>query len=158
MKETPDRWISGDAYERFIGRWSQLIAKEFIHWLNPPPSWKWLDVGCGTGALTRALFLNTHPASVVACDPSPQFVSFARSSLVDPAVTFLVADTGELPGSTAEFDAVVAGLVLNFIPAPLEALRSMISRLRPGGMLALTSGIMPMGCSSCASSGRWWLN
>ena len=136
MKETPDRWIAGDAYERFIGRWSQLIAKEFIHWLNPPASWKWLDVGCGTGALTRALFHNTHPASVVACDPSAQFISFARGSLVDPAVTFLVADAGELPGSSAEFDAVVAGLVLNFIPDPLEALRLMISRLRPGGTLA----------------------
>ena len=136
MKETPDRWIDGDAYDRFVGRWSQLIAKKFINWLNPPASWKWLDVGCGTGALTRAIFLNTHPASVVACDPSPQFVSFARASLVHPAVTFLVTGAGELPGSIGEFDAVVSGLVLNFIPAPLEALRLMMSRLRPGGMLA----------------------
>lgn len=136
MKEISDRWIDGDAYERFMGRWSQLIAKEFINWLNPPASWKWLEIGCGTGALTRALLLNTHSASVVACDPSPQFVSFARGSFVDPAVTFLVADASELPGSIAEFDAVVSGLVLNFIPAPLEALRLMMSRLRPGGMLA----------------------
>jgi SAM-dependent methyltransferase len=136
MNETPDRWVAGDAYENFMGRWSRRLAPEFIHWLNPPAAWSWLDVGCGTGALTQAICLNAQPASVVACDPSPHFVSFARQAFSHPAVTFVVAGADELPRSGDGFDAIVSGLVLNFIPAPAEAVRSMRSRLRPGGTLA----------------------
>jgi SAM-dependent methyltransferase len=136
MTEAPDNWLASDAYERFMGRWSRQVAKEFIDWLTPPASWSWLEVGCGTGALTQAIIQNAHPASVVACDPSPQFVSFARRSLAHPAATFLVAGAGELPRQKDGFDAVVSGLVLNFIPVPAEAVEAMRSRLRPGGMLA----------------------
>lgn len=136
MNETPDNWLAGNAYELFMGRWSRWIASEFIQWLAPPAAWSWLEVGCGTGALTQAICLNTDPASVVACDPSPQFVSFARRALDHPALTFLVAGAGELPRTVNGFDAVVSGLVLNFIPAPGEAVRAMGSRLRPGGALA----------------------
>lgn len=136
MNETPDQWTSGDAYEHYMGRWSRLIAKEFIHWLNPPASWSWLEVGCGTGALTQAICLNAQPATVVSCDSSPQFVSYARRSLSHPAASFLVAGMDDLPRSESGFDAVVSGLVLNFIPNPAEAVRAMTARLRPGGMLA----------------------
>lgn len=136
MTEPPDKWMSADAYERFMGRWSRQLAKAFIQWFAPAASWNWLEVGCGTGALTQAIYHNAHPASVDACDPSPQFVSFARRSLANPAITFLVAGADELPHREDGFDAVVSGLVLNFIPSPDLAVRSMISRLRPGGMLA----------------------
>jgi SAM-dependent methyltransferase len=136
MNETSDKWTAGDAYERFMGRWSRLIAKEFVNWLAPPTSWNWLEVGCGTGALTQAIYLNANPASIVACDASPQFVSFARHQLAHPAVQFLTAGADELPRPKDGFDAVVSGLVLNFIPSPAEAIRAMSSRLRPGGTLA----------------------
>jgi SAM-dependent methyltransferase len=136
MNETSDKWLSGDAYEHFMGRWSRQIARQFISWLNPPASWDWLEVGCGTGALTQAICDKAHPKAVVACDPSPEFVAFARRSLSHPAVAFLVAGAAELPRQEGGFDAVVSGLVLNFIPAPAEAIRSMRSRLRPGGTLA----------------------
>ena len=112
------------------------MAKEFISWLNPPTAWDWLEVGCGTGALTQAIYGNAHPATVVACDPSPEFVAFARRSLSHPAVAFRVAGADELPRQQGGFDAVVSGLVLNFIPDPAEAIRSMSNRLRPGGTLA----------------------
>jgi hypothetical protein len=52
MNETPDRWIAGDAYERFMGRWIRQVATAFIDWLAPPAAWSWLEAGCGTGALT----------------------------------------------------------------------------------------------------------
>lgn len=136
MNETPDRWLAGDAYELFMGRWSRQVAREFIQWLAPPTSWSWLEVGCGTGALTQAIYHHAQPATVVACDPSPQFVSFARRSLNHPAVTFQVLVAGELPRREGGFDAVVSGLVLNFVPSPGEAVAAMGSRLRPGGMLA----------------------
>ena len=119
-----------------MGRWSRRIAKEFIDWLNPPASWDWLEVGCGTGALTQYICANTHPMAIVACDPSLEFVAFARRSLSHPAVTFLVAGADELPRQEGGFDAVVSGLVLNFIPDPVEAIRSRRNRLCPGGTLA----------------------
>ena len=136
LKETPDKWVSGDAYEQFMGRWSRRLAKEFVDWLSPRASWNWLEVGCGTGALTQAICLNADPAAVAACDPSAQFVAYARRKLSHPAVTFQVAGADKLPHHKEGFDAVVSGLVLNFIPAPAEAVRAMSSRLRPGGMLA----------------------
>ena len=136
VNETTDKWIAGDAYELFMGRWSRRVAKEFIKWLTPPASWNWLEVGCGTGALTQAICLGADPATVVACDPSPEFVSFASRTLAHPAITFLVGGADQLPRPEHGFDAVVSGLVLNFIPAPGEAVRSMSSRLRPGGTLA----------------------
>ncbi len=136
MKETPDKWMAGDAYERFMGRWSRAVASEFIQWLAPPASWSWLEVGCGTGALTDAVCRYADPASVVACDPSTLFVTFARQTLAHPAVIFKVASIDHLPRSENGFDAVVSGLVLNFIPSPADAVRAMSSRLRPGGILA----------------------
>jgi SAM-dependent methyltransferase len=136
MNETPDNWLVSDAYEQFMGRWSRRVADQFIRWLTPPASWRWLEVGCGTGALTQAICHNTDPATVIACDPSPHFVSFASRSLVHPAVTFLVAGVDDLPRSKDGFDAVVSGLVLNFVPDPAEAVRAMLKRLRPGGLVA----------------------
>ena len=131
-----DQWIVGEAYERFMGRWSRQVAKEFINWLTPPASWNWLEVGCGTGALTNVICTQADPNTVVACDPSPQFVTFASHALAHSAITFLVGDADKLPHSKNGFDAVVSGLTLNFIPDPARAIRSMSSRLHSGGMLA----------------------
>ncbi len=136
MNAPSDKWIAGDAYECLMGRWSRRVAEEFIEWLAPPPYGNWLEVGCGTGALSQAICLRAEPASLVASDPSPEFVSFARHSLVHHAVTFLVADADDLPRRDGGFDAIVSGLVLNFIPRPSEAVRSMRDRMRPGGTLA----------------------
>lgn len=136
MSKTPNKWLSGDAYEKFMGRWSRRVAKEFIHWLAPPASWNWLEVGCGTGALTQAISLYGDPASLVACDPSQDFVSFARRSLAGTNISFVVAGIEALPHIENGFDSVVSGLVLNFLPDPAEAVQSMASRLHPGGMIS----------------------
>ena len=50
-----DVWASGNAYEPFVGRWSRRIAREFIAWLALAAKSRWLDVGCGTGALTQTI-------------------------------------------------------------------------------------------------------
>jgi SAM-dependent methyltransferase len=64
--------VSGDAYEPFIGRWSRLVAREFLDWLIPSPGLKWLDVGCGTGALSGTILANCSPAAVIGIDPSAE--------------------------------------------------------------------------------------
>jgi SAM-dependent methyltransferase len=93
-------------------------------------------VGCGTGALTEAVCQHAEPASLLACDPSPEFVSFARNSIIDSSVTFVIAGADDLPRRDGGFDLIVSGLVLNFLPQPLDAVRSMRERIHRGGVLA----------------------
>jgi 2-polyprenyl-3-methyl-5-hydroxy-6-metoxy-1,4-benzoquinol methylase len=50
-----DQWDDGVAYERYMGRWSRPVAGEFTRWLDLPPGCRWLDVGCGTGELSRVV-------------------------------------------------------------------------------------------------------
>jgi SAM-dependent methyltransferase len=50
--ERKDGWASGEDYEPYVGRWSRLVAREFVGWLDVLPNRQWLDVGCGTGALS----------------------------------------------------------------------------------------------------------
>jgi trans-aconitate methyltransferase len=131
-----DKWAAGDAYETFMGRWSQRVAHEFLEWLAPAPDANWLEMGCGTGALTQAICQRAKPASVVACDPSSQLLTFARNSITGCPVTFLTGSADDLPSRDGGFDAIVSGLVLNFVPHPLTAVQSMMARARRGGVLA----------------------
>lgn len=128
-----DRWLTGDAYEAYMGRWSRPLARAFVEWLHPEPSADWLEVGCGTGALTSAICELCEPASVVACDPSRPFIEHARKSLPDARASFVVAGADALPRRDGGFEVVVSGLVLNFVPQPEAAVASMRERLRPGG-------------------------
>jgi SAM-dependent methyltransferase len=136
MTHTPDGWVTGDAYESYMGRWSRLLAREFVDWLDPTPLANWLEVGCGTGALTAAICGHAEPAAIVACDPSASFVEHARRSIGDIRVSFVVAGAEALPRRNDGFDVLVSGLVLNFLPDPRAAVASMRERLRPGGTIA----------------------
>jgi SAM-dependent methyltransferase len=101
-----------------------------------PDGAQWLDVGCGTGALTEAVLGSCAPAAVVGVDPSPGFVAYARARVSDPRATFEVASADALPFADASFDAVVAALVLNFVPDREQALREMRRVARPGTVVA----------------------
>ena len=79
-----DSWTSGDAYQRFMGRWSPFLANLFVPWLGVPAGREWLDVGCGTGALTRTILALASPARVLGVDPSETFVEFSRQNVSDP--------------------------------------------------------------------------
>ncbi len=131
-----DSWAAGGAYEAHMGRWSRPVARSFINWLRPKPSAHWLDVGCGTGALTSAICQLSNPASVIACDPSEPFVNDTRSRISDPRVSVVLAGALDLPTRADGFDAVVSGLVLNFVPDPEKAVAAMRARLRDGGCVA----------------------
>lgn len=61
MATPPNRWRHGDAYERYMGRWSRQVATQFLSWLDVPPNSHWLDIGCGTGALTAAILATSNP-------------------------------------------------------------------------------------------------
>jgi SAM-dependent methyltransferase len=131
-----DAWDSGDAYEPYVGRWSRLVAREFLGWLAMPTGSRWLDVGCGTGALAETILALAAPREVVGVDPSPAYVAFARDRVIDPRVRFEVGDAQAIQEASATFDAVVSGLVLNFVPEPDRALSEMVRVARPDGVVA----------------------
>jgi SAM-dependent methyltransferase len=134
--QVPDNWTAADAYESYMGRWSRPLARAFVGWLAAPPGGHWLDVGCGTGALTEAICELADPASVAACDPSRSFVDHARKAIQDGRVSFVVAGAEDLAQRTEAFDWIVSGLVLNFVADPARAIGLMSQRLRPGGVVA----------------------
>jgi SAM-dependent methyltransferase len=121
-------WSSGDIYESYVGRWSRLVAEEFVGWLDQPDGLRWLDVGCGTGALSSTVLRTAAPAEVVGVDPSAGFVDYARRTIDDERARFEVRSAAEL--TDEQFDVVVSGLVLNFIPDREDALRRMCSIAR----------------------------
>jgi SAM-dependent methyltransferase len=126
-------WHATDAYEAYVGRWSRPLAELFLAWFAAPVAGRWLDVGCGTGALTEAVLNATDPIAVVGIDSSPEFLGAAQSHIADPRVRFEVGDARALPVTSDDYDAVVAGLVLHFIPDPDPAVAEMVRAARPGG-------------------------
>ncbi len=131
-----DVWASGAAYEPYVGRWSRLVAREFLVWLDVPAGGRWLDVGCGTGALSRTILDGGSPAAVTGLDPSEGFAAYARAQVQDGRATFVVGDAQALADPSGAYDAVVSGLVLNFVPRPERAAAEMARVARSGGTVA----------------------
>src|SRR5574338_1070148 len=92
-----DVWAAGSGYEPYIGRWSRLVAREFVHWLAAPADARWLDVGCGTGALTATILDMGAPARVSSIDRSLAYASFARATVSGARVAVTAADAQNLP-------------------------------------------------------------
>jgi SAM-dependent methyltransferase len=132
----PDIWSDGSGYESYVGRWSRRVAREFLQWLAVQPGSTWLDFGCGTGALSQTILAEAAPRLVIGCDRSPGYVAFARQQTSDARAEFAVAELPHLPRIAGGFDAVVAGLVLNFLPTPAEGVAAMMARARKGGTVA----------------------
>ena len=136
---TPSReaWSSGDIYEPYVGRWSRLVAREFVDWLGVTSEARWLDVGCGTGALLGEIVARANPALAVGMDRSGGYVSHARQRRTGSRTAFVVADAGALPVAPARFDAAVSGLVLNFLASPVTMLAEMRQVTAAGGIVAV---------------------
>jgi len=129
-------WASGAVYEPYVGRWSRRVAREFQAWLAVPPGRRWLDVGCGTGALSQTMLEQAAPQSVQGIDPSAGFITYAREHVRDVRAAFETGDARALPYQAATFDAVVSGLMLNFVPEPAAALGEMTRVACRGGIVA----------------------
>jgi SAM-dependent methyltransferase len=132
-----DVWASGDSYASYIGRWSQSVAREFIRWLALPENSQWLDVGCGTGALSQIILDIANPKKIKGIDQSEGFVGFARMRINDPRAEFEVGNAQALPVEPEMYDVAVSGLVLNFVPQPSQMVSEMMRAVRTGGTVAL---------------------
>ncbi len=139
FRMTPERkdiWTSGDAYEPYVGRWSRLVAHDFVDWLDVPAGRHWLDIGCGTGALSQTILKRAAPQALMGIDPSEGFIAHARRIVGDPRAEFRVGDAQSLPADNQAFDVAVAGLVINFIPDLAVAATEMARVTRRGGTAA----------------------
>jgi trans-aconitate methyltransferase len=119
-----------------MGRWSRIVAPEFLAWLAVAPNSRWLEIGCGTGILTQAILQTAQPAEIQAIDRAAGFIAFARAQVSDPRVRFEIADVQQLAVASAAFDAAVAGLLLNFLPDPQRTVDAMLQAVRVGGTIA----------------------
>lgn len=131
-----DKWTDAEAYEAYVGRWSRRIGRDFLGWLALPEQGQWLDLGCGTGALTAQILAQCAPSAVTGVEPSGDFLALARASMRDPRAEFLVGSGDHIPVPSTSVDAVVSGFVLNFIPDKDHALREMVRCVRSGGTVA----------------------
>lgn len=137
MQPAKQEWSSGADYDRYIGRWSRRVAREFVNWLDMPASTCWLDVGCGTGALAGIIACDCFPQTVHGVDQSEAYLEMARASIGDLRVRFLpVDDVNQLPFHDDTYEAVVSGLVLNFLPDPLAAVQEMMRVARSEAVVA----------------------
>lgn len=130
-----DSWSQGDPYERYMGRWSRRVAPRFLAWLAAPHGKRWLDVGCGTGALSQAILEQAAPASLVAVDASAGFLEQARVDLAGRA-TLHQALANALPFDARQVDVCASGLLMNFVPDPVATLREMARVTSIGGLVA----------------------
>jgi len=137
LQNKNDSWSSGNQYEKFMGRWSNLIARKFLAWLAIPPDSSWLDVGCGTGSLTKLILETSQPKKVVSVDSSSEFIIYAQQSITNPIVRFQVGMAQALELESNSVDAVVSGIMLNFVPQPEAAVTEMIRVAKPGGTIGI---------------------
>jgi SAM-dependent methyltransferase len=130
------RFDDGAAYERYMGKWSQLVGENFLDWLAPKSGLRWLDVGCGNGAFTEMLVERCAPASVQGIDPSEAQLAFARTRPASRVAQFRLGDAMALPFPDDTFDAAVMPLVIFFVPDPAKGVAEMARAVCPGGIVA----------------------
>ena len=125
---------AADDYDRFMGRYSAGLSRPFADFAGVEAGQRVLDVGCGPGALTNELVARVGASHVAGVDPSVSYASSARERF--PGVRIEVSTAGDLPFQDAEFDAVLAQLVVHFLADPVHDLREMARVTRVGGVVA----------------------
>jgi ubiquinone/menaquinone biosynthesis C-methylase UbiE len=128
------QFTDGAAYERFMGKWSQLAGETFLDWLAPQAGLRWLDVGCGNGAFTEMIVDRSAPASVDGIDPSEGQLAYARTRPASRLAQFRQGDAMALPYPDDSFDVAVMPLVIFFVPDPAKGVAEMARVVSSGGV------------------------
>jgi SAM-dependent methyltransferase len=137
QEQKPNMFGDAEAYERFMGRWSRLVAPRLVDFTGLPTQGRILDVGSGTGSLAFAIAERNRGARIMGIDPSKEYVAYAISKNPFPdRASFEVGDAQRLQFPDATFDAALSLLVFNFIPDPKRALSEVRRVTKPGGKLS----------------------
>jgi SAM-dependent methyltransferase len=126
--------VDAAAYDRFMGRYSVLLAPRLADFAAISAGQRVLDVGCGPGALTAELVRRCGPDALSAVDPSEPFVAAAQQRY--PGVDVQRATAEQLPFADDSFDAAIAQLVVHFMTDPIAGLREMARVTRRHGVVA----------------------
>ncbi len=137
QKGERDWFADGEAYEQYVGRWSRPVGHMFLDWLSLPQGLRWVDVGCGTGALTKTILEQADPSRMTGIEPSEGFLNVARVGIHDNRVEFKSGHAQSLPLEDAQADVSVSGLVLNFVPDKKRAVQVMRRIVQTRGTIAL---------------------
>ena len=82
-------FADSDAYEVSMGRRSRITGKLFLQWLSLPNGLRWLDVGCGTGALSEVILNTCAPECITGIDPSKAQVEGANERIKNVTLPLL---------------------------------------------------------------------
>jgi SAM-dependent methyltransferase len=129
-------WTGAEAYDQLMGRWSRFLAPLLVEFAEVQNGDRVLDVGCGTGSLTRALLEHMTHSEIVSVDSTSSYIEYARQQLPSPRARFEVEDAQNLPYPDAAFNKCLSLLVVNFIPNARRALGEMCRVTRPEGTVA----------------------
>ena len=140
-----DTWSAGSSYEQYMGRWSRRLAVAFLDRLGAADDLDWVDIGCGTGALSAAVLAQCAPRSIVGVDPSEGFLAHAASTIDDPRARFEVGSAEQLPLDDGGVDVAVSSLAYNFVPDRAAMLSEVRRVTRDGGAFAFTVWDYPGG-------------
>lgn len=124
------------AYDRYIGRWSRVVARDFLTWLAIPKHGTWHDVACGTGALTSEVLASCDPARIDGSDRDETRIAYARATIVDARANFVVGDGMRVAGADDRYDVVINGLGFPPIRDTVGALVEFRRVTKPGGTVA----------------------
>ena len=131
-------FANSDAYEVSMGRRSRLNGELLLQWLSLPNGLRWLDVGCGTGALSAVILNACAPERITGIDPSEAQIKGANERITNAEASFRVANATDLPFEGGDYDAAVASYVLNFVPDPQKMISEMARVVRPSGTVAVS--------------------
>jgi SAM-dependent methyltransferase len=130
-------FANAEAYERFMGRWSRLIAARLVDFSNIPDEGQVLDIGSGTGVLSFVISQRKANARVIGIDPSKEYVAYATSiNRLPDRNNFEIGDAQHLRFPNVTFESSLSLLVFNFIPDPLKALEEARRVTKPEGFIA----------------------
>jgi ubiquinone/menaquinone biosynthesis C-methylase UbiE len=125
--------VSGDAYDRFMGRYSRELAAPFADFAGVEAGQRVVDVGCGSGVLTAELARRVGAEHVAGADPSPLLEACAERV---PGADLKQAAAEDLPWPDDAFDAALAQLVVHFMNDPETGIAEMARVTRRDGVVA----------------------